>query len=50
MLTPPSLPPSYKNGSKTRELIRDTCADGKWAEFDRLLEQTEPGNHGNIGM
>lgn len=41
---------SYKNGSKTRELIRDTCAGEKWEEFDRLLDLTEPGNHGNIGM
>ena len=45
-----SFPCSYKNGAMTRELIRNRCAGGKWEEFNRLLEQTEPGNQGNIGM
>ena len=42
-------PHSYKNGSKTRESVRNECAGGNWDEFDKLLDQTEPGNHGNIG-
>ena len=40
---------SYKNGSRTREKVRDRCAGGKWEEFTTLLDQTEPGNAGNIG-
>jgi xylulokinase len=40
----------YKNGSKTREMIRDASANGTWEEFNRLLDKTEPGNGGNIGI
>lgn len=40
---------SYKNGSKVREKVRNKCAGGKWDEFSRLLDKTQPGNAGNIG-
>lgn len=40
----------FKNGSKTRERIRDTCANGDWDEFSRLLESVPRGNFGNIGF
>ena len=41
---------SYKNGSFAREKVRESCASGQWEEFDRLLDSTQPGNDGNIGM
>ncbi|CAG9856227.1 unnamed protein product [Phyllotreta striolata] len=40
----------FKNGSLTRERIRDTCADGSWDTFNKLLESTPRGNFGNIGL
>jgi len=40
----------YKNGSLTRERIRDTCADGSWEIFSELLNSTPRANFGNIGM
>ncbi|GIY55478.1 hypothetical protein CDAR_538162 [Caerostris darwini] len=40
----------FKNGSLTRERIRDECAEGSWELFNALLESTPPGNFGNIGM
>ncbi|XP_050729183.1 xylulose kinase-like isoform X2 [Eriocheir sinensis] len=40
----------FKNGSLTREKIRDECADGTWDIFNELLEMTPRGNFGNMGM
>ncbi|GAB6019340.1 hypothetical protein CHUAL_000932 [Chamberlinius hualienensis] len=40
----------FKNGSLTRERIRDSCADGSWSIFQQLLEGTPQGNYGNLGM
>jgi xylulokinase len=40
----------YKNGSLTREYVRDEFADGSWEVFSRLLQQTPVGNNGNIGF
>jgi xylulokinase len=40
----------YKNGSLTRELVRDQSADGSWKTFAQLLEQSAAGNNGNIGF
>ncbi|XP_035210948.1 xylulose kinase-like [Stegodyphus dumicola] len=40
----------FKNGSLTRERIRDECAEGSWQLFNDLLESTPRGNFGNIGM
>jgi len=40
---------SYKNGSLTREIIRDETSEGAWDLFSQLLESTPRGNFGNIG-
>lgn len=40
---------SFKNGSLTRERIRDVCAEGSWKLFNELLNSTPRGNFGNIG-
>lgn len=40
----------YKNGSMTREDIRNRCAAGSWEEFNRALAQTPVGNEGRIGF
>jgi len=40
----------FKNGSLTREYVRDKYAGGSWEEFNRLLMKTPPGNSGRIGM
>lgn len=41
---------SFKNGSLTRERIRDKSAEGSWDIFDQLLESTPRGNFGNMGL
>lgn len=40
----------YKNGSLTRERIRDKCASGDWDKFSQLLNSVPRGNFGNIGF
>ncbi|XP_038046512.1 xylulose kinase-like [Patiria miniata] len=40
----------FKNGSLTRERIRNEFSMGSWDTFNRLLESTPPGNNGNIGV
>ena len=40
---------SWKNGSLTRERIRDECADRDWDIFDQLLDSTPRGNFRNVG-
>jgi len=40
----------YKNGSLTREYVRDQSAGGSWNKFNRDLGQGKPGNGGNIGF
>lgn len=40
----------FKNGSFTREKIRDECANGSWEIFNQLLDMTPRGNFGNMGM
>ncbi|XP_040583222.1 xylulose kinase [Lepeophtheirus salmonis] len=40
----------YKNGSLTREKIRDSCAEGSWDIFSQLLNSSPRGNFGNIGI
>lgn len=40
----------YKNGSLTREFIRDSYAHGSWDIFNRLLAGTRPGNDGLTGF
>ncbi|KAL1452995.1 hypothetical protein WDU94_007172, partial [Cyamophila willieti] len=36
----------FKNGSLTRERIRDSCAEGTWETFNRYLDSTPRGNFG----
>lgn len=40
----------YKNGSLTREFIRDEYAGGSWNCFNRALAETPPGNNGKLGL
>ncbi|KAG5543726.1 hypothetical protein RHGRI_016475 [Rhododendron griersonianum] len=40
----------YKNGSLTREDVRNQCADKSWEVFGRFLQQTPPLNGGKIGF
>ncbi|KAF2323909.1 hypothetical protein GH714_003913 [Hevea brasiliensis] len=40
----------YKNGSLTREDIRNHCAEKSWEIFNKFLEQTPPLNDGKIGF
>lgn len=40
----------YKNGSLTREDIRDRCADKSWDVFNQSLKQSPPLNGGKIGF
>ncbi|CAL8313047.1 unnamed protein product [Merluccius merluccius] len=40
----------FKNGSLTRERVRDECAEGSWEIFSAAIQDTPVGNHGNIGF
>ncbi|KAL6599845.1 hypothetical protein ACP70R_045496 [Stipagrostis hirtigluma subsp. patula] len=40
----------YKNGSLTREDIRNRYAEKSWDVFNRLLEETAPLNGGKLGF
>nr|CAH0102245.1 unnamed protein product [Daphnia galeata] len=40
----------FKNGSLTRERIRNVYANRSWDQFDALLNCTPPGNYGYVGM
>jgi xylulokinase len=40
----------YKNGSLTREDVRDRVAGGSWPKFDQLLKATAAGNDGHVGF
>ncbi|KAJ8947058.1 hypothetical protein NQ318_019952 [Aromia moschata] len=40
----------FKNGSLTRERIRNKCAEGSWDIFNQLLNSTPRGNFGNMGL
>lgn len=40
----------FKNGSLTRERIRNECAEGDWNLFNELVESTPRGNFGNIAF
>lgn len=40
----------YKNGSLTREDVRNRCAEKSWEVFNKFLEQTPPLNDGKIGF
>ncbi|XP_018574163.1 xylulose kinase [Anoplophora glabripennis] len=40
----------FKNGSMTRERIRNNCCEGSWDTFNHLLDSTPRGNFGHIGL
>ncbi|XP_036410021.1 xylulose kinase [Megalops cyprinoides] len=40
----------FKNGSLTRERIRNECAAGSWEVFSKALRSVPMGNNGNIGI
>ncbi|XP_044032134.1 xylulose kinase isoform X4 [Siniperca chuatsi] len=40
----------FKNGSLTRERIRNECAGGSWEHFSAALRDTPLGNNGNMGF
>ncbi|NQT92927.1 MAG: carbohydrate kinase [Lentisphaerae bacterium] len=40
----------YKNGSLTRELVRDQSGCGTWKEFADVVNRTGPGNEGSLGF
>lgn len=40
----------FKNGSLTRERIRNQNAGSSWDTFSKLLDSTPRGNFGNIGL
>jgi len=40
----------YKNGSLTREDVRNRVAKGSWKEFSEALARTQPGNGGQVGF
>lgn len=40
----------FKNGSVTRERIRDSYASGSWETFDKLLNSSPRGNLGYFGL
>ncbi|XP_059496087.1 xylulose kinase isoform X3 [Stegostoma tigrinum] len=40
----------FKNGSLTREKVRDERASRSWDEFAKVLKTTCPGNNGNLGF
>ncbi|XP_066583123.1 xylulose kinase isoform X2 [Prorops nasuta] len=40
----------FKNGSLTRERIRNSAAGGSWKIFNELLESTPRGNFGNMAF
>ncbi|XP_018321310.1 xylulose kinase [Agrilus planipennis] len=40
----------FKNGSLTRERIRNDCAEKSWEIFNQLLDSTPRGNFGNFGL
>ncbi|XP_048872322.1 xylulose kinase [Brienomyrus brachyistius] len=40
----------FKNGSLTRQRVRDESAGGSWDAFSEALRSTSMGNDGNIGI
>lgn len=40
----------YKNGSITRERVRDAAAGGDWAAFNAVFSSTPAGNDGCVGF
>ncbi|XP_065582639.1 xylulose kinase-like isoform X3 [Artemia franciscana] len=40
----------FKNGSLTRERIKNLCVGESWDKFNQILETTDVGNYGYIGL
>lgn len=40
----------YKNGSLTREDVRNRCAEQSWDIFNKFMEETSPLNGGKLGF
>ncbi len=40
----------FKNGSLTRQLVRDTAVGESWDAFNAALQSTPPGNDGKLGF
>lgn len=40
----------FKNGSLTREIVMNRCAEGSWETFNEMVQNTRPGNGGHIGF
>jgi xylulokinase len=40
----------YKNGSLTREAVRNFAAESSWTKFNEILQNTPAGNNGHIGF
>lgn len=40
----------FKNGSLTRERMRNRYADCSWDNFSKALRETKPGNEGKVGF
>lgn len=40
----------YKNGSLTRESVRDRVAGASWERFEEAMRATKPGNDGHLGF
>jgi len=40
----------FKNGSLTRERVRNDTVGRSWTLFDHMLEATPAGNNGNVGV
>ena len=38
----------FKNGSLTRQAVRDRVCGGDWSAFNRALSESEPGNGGRL--
>ena len=40
----------YKNGSLTREEVRDRRCGGSWDEMGRVIGRSPPANNGYVGF
>jgi xylulokinase len=40
----------FKNGSLVREDFRNRLCGGSWSQFSQMLQQTPPGNGGQVGF
>ncbi|KAK7056399.1 hypothetical protein VNI00_002953 [Paramarasmius palmivorus] len=57
LLSHPTSPPDatiamlcYKNGALAREQVRDEYAEKDWGKYNTLIESTQPGTDGYLGI